>query len=751
MKRFKNICLSSAAAIGIGVLSLSGCLPSPTLPPTPRATGTFPTFTPIPQPAATITPTPEPTAGPATLQLGQPFWIGRGQIQDAVFLPGAKQVAIAWSSGVSLDAVETGQELWFQPTPANVTAFDLQPQAKMLAAALADGSVMLFDSSSGQPQHFNGDQLDVYWGDLAWSPDGKTVAFQLIGAGRGGPIYLLDTASGQVSELPNTKIDPGAGGVPVLVWSPDGSMLTVNSLGSACPRLVDSHSGEDRMALGSPGQCYTDQALAWLPDGKLLAIPGLNSGVALLSYPEGNLTRYLWSPGGIGVFPGIKRSLFTDPGGKWMATRGGIGLYGYDYGQPFIVWNLASGGVQGQITQVLKPLAGLRRMAATFDGNSILILYESGEITRWAFTDPAAPEKIIAQIRAMPPSPLTVRWSADSSRLVFSGRYGGADVWDPAKGQLVRHFDPPLDTPSLSPDGSKVALFDPVKNTETIYDVASGSPVRAMVDASRVLMGPAFSHDGRYLAYAAGGRPRLADLDSVQVATLEPAPADQVGAGRSVTRLIWAPDGQAMVTFFGIPGSDAVGSGVIVLWKRGAGGTFAEVYHVANVQAGEQSNLPLAIFNPSGSRVALQSYAELGTAQGQMLVVYDLAGQKVILTLPMTTAGAWVNDDVLLLSSTASSSRLERINVVSGDRNSGFGFDRVNAYDPTGTYYMHEALTNSRGIVILQWQESDNTKITAWGTFETNGLANYGWSPDGKLAFAVGNDGSVRIWPVGMH
>jgi WD40 repeat protein len=61
---------------------------------------------------------------------------------------------------------------------------------------------------------------------------------------------------------------------------------------------------------------------------------------------------------------------------------------------------------------------------------------------------------------------------------------------------------------------------------------------------------------------------------------------------------------------------------------------------------------------------------------------------------------------------------------------------------------MHEALTNARGIVILQWQESDNTKIAARGIFETNGLAGYGWSPDGRWAFAIGNDGSFRIWPV---
>jgi WD40 repeat protein len=415
-----------------------------------------------------------------------------------------------------------------------------------------------------------------------------------------------------------------------------------------------------------------------------------------------------------------------------------------DSGQPFIVWDLAGGGVQGQISQALKPLEGLRRMAASFNGNSILILYENGQITRWAFTDPAATEQMIAQIRSMTPSTLTIRWSEDGSRLAFSGRYGGVDVWDPAKGQLVRHFDLPLDTPVLSPDGSKVVLFDPVKNTETIYDVATGSAVRVLADAAPVLRGPAFSQDGRYLAYAAGGRARLADLESVQIITLEPAPADQVGADMTVTRLIWSPDGQALVTVFATSGTDA---GAIILWKRSADGTFEEVYHVV------KSSVKLAIFNPSGSRVVLQSSDKLAQAQGEMMVVYDLAARKAILTLQSTYAGVWVNDEVLLLVSNSNNfGMLEQINVVSGNRRSGSGFEKGrNAYDPTGNFYMQEGFTSVRGIVILQWQESEKTKITARGIFETNGLIDYGWSPDGRWAYAVGSDSSVRIWPVVMH
>ena len=558
---------------------------------------------------------------------------------------------------------------------------------------------------------------------------------------RGDPIYLLDTTSGAITQLPNSAIDPSVD--PVLVWSPDGSTLTVASLGNECPRLVDSHTGQDRMALGGPGECYSDQALAWLPDGKLLAVPDLNGGAALLRFPEGNPARYLYSSAQVGSFPGIKRSLFIDPGGKWLASRGGVGLNGHDFGQPFVVWDIASGGVKAQISTVLKPLEGRRRMAAVFDGSSILILYESGEITRWVFTDSAAQEKMLVRIPSIPPAQWTVRWSLDGSHLAFSGRYGGVDVWEAASAQVVRHFDAPLDTPALSLDGSKVALFNPDKNVETIFDLASGSPVRVL-DASRVSSGPVFSPAGRYLAYGAGAQARLADMESVQVMSLVPSPADKVSSPMSVTRLIWSPNGQAIVTVFGIPDSDAIG--VVILWLRNKNNTFEEVYHVANVQASNpDSRMNLAIFNPSGGRVALQGKDEVGTAQGQLMVVYDLQAGKVILTLDQTTADGWMNDDELLVSPQG---RLERINVVTGANLSGFGIENENAYAPNGNYYMHEALTNPRGILILQWQESDNTKIAARGILESNGLVDYGWSPDGRWAFALGADGTLRLWPV---
>ncbi len=738
--------------VSLCLLALSGCLPPlPTLKPTLTRIVKEPTLTPAPlftdtpQPRPTQTPIPTPAFEPKTLRLGDPVQIGRGQIVDALFLPGAKQVAIAWGGGVSLNAVGSGQELWFQATSTNLLAFDLDPQGKMLAAALADGSVVLFDAASGAPKRIQAAQPGATAADIAWAPDGKTLAFQFAGPSRGDPISLLDTSNELTTPVPNTAVDPQA--APALVWSPDGATLTLAAAGGACPSVVDAHSGEVRMALGSPGHCYASQPMAWLPDGSLLAVAGLNGGVDLLRYPDGNAARFLFSPGETGAYPGETRAFFTDPGGKWFAYRGGGGLQGNNSSRPLIVWDLASGGALSQIADELIPLANRRRVAAAFSGNNIYILYESGEITRWAFTGPAAPETILAQVRGMPAAPGSLRWSADGSRLALTGRYGGVDVWDTASEQLVRHFDPPENSPALSPDGSKVTLFDPLKKVETLYDLASGQPIR-ILDAAPVLTGAAFSRDGHFLAYGAQRGVRLADMDSVQVVTLEPAPADQVTPDMPAARLAWSPDGQALAAAFAPAGLVAAAPGVIVLWKRNANGAFDEVYHAASNQAiSGQPGGVLAVFNPSGSRAAFQVNLEASGGQAG-LVVYDLVLEKAILTLPGYTPGAWINDNEILAANPEGG--LERINAASGSVRTGAGNGRLNAYAPSGAFYMHEAASGARGIVIMNWQESDGTKIEARGAFDA-ALLDYGWSPDGRWAAAIGADGTLRIWPVTLN
>jgi len=751
----------SVFSILVIVLVISGCLQTPTddLAQAVQAkTAELPTASPAASLSAADIPatqTPAPASGPASLGLGQPSWIGRGKIRDAVFLSGARQVAIAWGSGVSLHTVENGQELWYQSTPTNLIAFDVQPQAQSFAAALSDGSVVIYKASDGEPRRFEGARPNAYWGDLAWSPDGQTIAFQFIGPNRSDPIYLLDAASEQISDVPNSQT--GEGVIPVLIWSPDGLSITVASLGEDCPRFVDVQSGELRMSLGQPGQCYPIPPLLFLPDGQTLAVGGLSGGLEFLGFPDGERLQTLQSTGDGLVgrmfeFPAASGSLLVDSSGHWIASRGGYepcycGSPEDQPDHPLIVWDLARGVVQAQLSQVLEPLAQRHRLAASFDGESILVLYESGEITRWAFSDPQARETVVARLPAQPVSAWTMRWSADGSHLAFTGSYGGVDLYTTATQQLVRRFSPPLYSPAISPDGSLVALYDPDKSAEVIYEAQSGRLLQTL-PASPVLMGAAFSPDGQFLAYAANPNALVAELASGEVTMLETSAVPAVTAEMFVSRLIWSPDGQALVTMLaeGSPGSG--GPGVIVLWQRQANGSFEAIYHVANVQANYTlPNQVLAIFNPSGSRVALESLPKAEAGQVK-LVVYDLQAGNVIRTFEEYTPGAWMNDEELLAAEAQYDTRLTRINVVSGEKMIGNGRDNGdNSYAPGGVFTAQMAMPPLRGVTVKYWRSN---AMIAYGEHESLNLLDYCWSPDSRWLASVGDDGTLRLWSVVM-
>jgi WD40 repeat protein len=725
--------------------------------PTPKATETRADLTPqpsqsvalatTPRPAITNTPFTIPTNQQGAFSLGQPVWIGRGRIVRAVFLPGVRQVAIAWGNGISLNAVDTGQELWYQATPANIIAFDVQPQGQSFAATLTDGSLEVFSAAQGEARRFANQQLNADWGDLAWSPDGQTLAFQLIGDKRNDPIYLLDVASGRIGQVPDSQT--GTGVIPTLVWSPDGSSILVAALGEDFPRFIDIKTGKERMRLEYPGQIKSSTPL-FLPDGKTLASEGPGGQLELLPFPDGAPLRTLASDSQLLgrrllEFPDASNALFVDPSGKWIADRGGYEPCYCDSGAipsnyPLIVWNLAQGTVRAQLPQALGPLSSRHRLAAAFDGNSILMLYESGEITRWGFNDPQSKETVVARIGVRPPVPGTLSWSS-SGRLAYGGSYGGADVRELATGQLVRQFDAPLESPTLSPDGRLVALFDSEKEVEAIYQVDDGRLLQTLT-ATAVLGGSAFSPDGRYLAYGAGRRAQVTELASGKTAILDPVLSDPKAAETAITRLIWSPSGQVLVTL----SSGAEDRGFIVLWKRPEDGSFLPVYGSANAQASNTANFLVQVtFNPAGSRVALLATPTSEAGQSEV-VVYDLAAGKVQQTFPGYLPGAWVNDEELLASEAQYDRRLTLINVSDGKMTLGALIDNGgNVYSPRRAFVAQNTAPPGRGITIREWQKGD---VVAQARIDSLNLSDYRWSPDGLWLAAVGGDGTLRSWPV---
>ncbi len=766
-KRYGRTNLRFVAGVLI-LLFTAGCLPTPPgdLPPaqpvplTPEQVQTATEVAPQPSPALALTPTtrsatrvplvPTPTKPPVPVLLTHPVWIGRGKIVSAVFLPGARQIAIGWSNGVSLNTVENGQELWFQETPANVIAFDVQAQGHAFAVALSDGSVMTFDATNGKPTRFQGDEQNAMWGDIAWSPDGRTLAFQyMVPSKRNDPIYLLDVASGHIGEVPNSQT--GDGVIPSLVWSPDGSSILIPSLGGSLdapfPRFVDIQTGQERMHLSQPGQVVSSVPL-FLADGQTLASEGPNGIVDLLRFADGVKVKTLRSGSRLlgrrlTEFPDAGSPLFTDPSGRWIAYRGGYEPCYCGSGEPptqypLLVWDLARGTVKARLNQAVGDLKERHRLAATFDGDSILMLYESGEITRWAFGDPRARETMLVRVPVRPGT-WALTWSADGRRLAFPSLYGGVDIYD-TSGQLVQRFDPPLTTPALSPDGQSVALFDPDQNTEVVYQVRDKQLLRTL-PAAPVLLGAAFSPDGRFLAYGAPSRAAVIELASGKVISLDPATIVPVRAEQALARLIWSPDGQSLITIIQAELSDEPDQGIALVWKRLQDDSFEAVYHVATVQASNVS-WNLVAFSPSGHRVVLQTMPQ-ATQLG--LIVYDLEAEKVIQTLAEYRLGTWLNDEDLLAVEAQHDTRLTRMNVVSGQKTIGVSAYAV-AHSPDGKFFAQVEWSSNHvdsSVTIRKWQ---NGEVVALIQGASALVHDYAWSPDGQWLAAVGNNGTLRLW-----
>jgi Tol biopolymer transport system component/tRNA A-37 threonylcarbamoyl transferase component Bud32 len=416
-----------------------------------------------------------------------------------------------------------------QPTgTVKITPLTSSPGVERSVAFSPDGRQVAF-TATGEPNNFDiyvkivgaGEALRLTTDPAremspAFSPDGRYIAF-LRGDGDGKGFYLVPALGGAERKLATAYGWSRAGVLPQAIdWSPDGKTLAVVDKTSDDEPwaifLLSVETGEKRRLTQAPAQSTGDTLVAFSPDGRTLAFartqdPGTGD-IYLASVAGGEPVRLTsdemtihglgWTPDGANLVFSAERNGGGAPLWKMPAVRGGTPV-------PVV-------GVGGSVHDLAVSRQGDRLAYAQllFDINIYRI-----ELTGQPGAQKAgAPSSLISSTR----SEDTPQFSPDGRRVAFiSDRSGNEEVWVcDAEGknasQLTSSGGARVGAPSWSPDGRSVAFESSAGGNTDIYAVGAdgGTPRRLTTETSAETM-PGWSRDGRWIYFASNrtGRPEV--------------------------------------------------------------------------------------------------------------------------------------------------------------------------------------------------------------------------------------------------
>ncbi len=474
--------------------------------------------------------------------------------------------------------------------------------------------------------------------DLAFSPDGRTVATGEMRSGAENPkveLIVLRNARTGTAERSSHPIVSGR----LVGYTPDGRYLLVTT-GASTSELLDTRTLKTvrTIGLGEPA------ALA--PRGSLAAFGHTDGSVTFLDLTTGKETTPSDRTGS------NVDSLSFDADGKTLATGdddGTIGIWnvhagalsdvykGHSTGVNAVTFSpdgrtLYSGSYDGSV--IAWDVSGARRLGRPFpiappnsadsssqsdvspDGSRFATSPGSNQVELWS----SATRTVVRRLRVPIGETHGMRFSSDSMLLGIAGSKH-AVVWDVRTGKVV-HVLPVgsgvnegSNAVAFSPDSRVVAIAD--AHAIRLYDLTTGNQVVEMSGGDGTPQDIDFSPDGKLLASAT-----LAgeiDLWDVKTGT-SLARLSNESHGRAYDSTVrFSPDGRML----------AVGdtSGNVVIWDR------AKRRPVGSPLAGQNVSIDTVDFDPSGRMLATMS-------DDGNLRLWDVATQKLIgAPIPVSTGG----------------------------------------------------------------------------------------------------------------
>ena len=335
--------------------------------------------------------------------------------------------------------------------PPRSSAVTFSPTGDLLASAGYDGTVRLWNPTSGDPV---GKPIRHAFPveSLAFSPKGHLLA----SAGFDGTVRLWDPDTGDPVGAP---LRGHSSAVRSVGFSPDGDLLASAGLDGTV-RLWDPATGTP---VGEPLRGHTSEVLSvtFSPNGDLLASAGLDGTVRLWEPRSADVRSQL--DGHIGPVYSVALS----PRGDLLASAGDDGtvrLWNPDTGHP------VGAPLRGHTSEVL---------AVTFSPTEDLLASagRDGTIRLW---DPDTGTPAGAPLRGHTSEVLAVTFSPTEDLLASAGRDGTIRLWDPDTGTpagapLRGHGS--VHTLAFSPEGDRLAASTGLKGSLRLWDPATRDPI----------------------------------------------------------------------------------------------------------------------------------------------------------------------------------------------------------------------------------------------------------------------------------